>query len=339
MLLATVGCDKENSPAGPADGSPFNLVITAKVSTTGNGVVDFEAKASNATTYFFEFGDGTSATSETGQVSHTYTKIGSNSYPVTVKASNAAGQSLTRTIMVQVTLTSTIPGLVWSDEFNISGMPDPAKWTFEIGTGNNGWGNGELQYYTNRSVNASVAGGSLKITAIKENFSGAAYTSARLISKDKFDFKYGRVEARAKLPAGVGTWPAIWMLGADFNSVGWPNCGEIDIMEHRGSELNKIVAALHYPGRSGGNPVSNSTTITNATTEFHLYQLDWTADYIRIYVDDKLFLNVPNSQSIPFNKNFFLLLNIAMGGTFGGPVDPNFNNASMEIDYIRVFRN
>jgi beta-glucanase (GH16 family) len=338
-LVIGMSCGKDDDTQAGGDDTPVNLVITAKVSATGNGVVDFEAKATNATQYAYTFGDGSSGNSATGLISHTYTKAGTNTYPVTVTASSASGKTTAKTVQVEVSVTSTMPGLVWSDEFDVSGAPNAANWTFDIGTGSGGWGNNELQYYTNRSVNASVQSGMLKITAIKENFSGSAYTSARLISRGKFDFKYGRVEARAKLPAGVGTWPAIWMLGADFGTVGWPACGEIDIMEHRGSELNKIFAALHYPGRSGGNPVVNSISITNATTEFHVYKLEWTAETIKIFVDDLLFFNVPNNQSIPFNKNFFFLLNIAMGGTFGGPVDPAFTNASMEIDYIRVFRN
>ncbi|HSK14312.1 MAG TPA: glycoside hydrolase family 16 protein, partial [Phnomibacter sp.] len=238
-----------------------------------------------------------------------------------------------------VNVTSNIPGLVWADEFNVNGTPSPVNWTFEIGTGNNGWGNAELQYYTNRPQNATVSNGVLRITAIRENFSGSAFTSARMITKDKFDFKYGRVEARAKLPTGAGTWPAIWMLGADITSVGWPACGEIDIMEHKGSELNKIHGSLHYPGRSGGNPVTNTTTITNANTEFHVYGLDWSATRIRFSIDGNEFFSVPNNEAIPFNKNFFLILNVAMGGNFGGSVDPTFTSSSMEIDYIRVFSN
>jgi beta-glucanase (GH16 family) len=159
-----------------------------------------------------------------------------------------------------------------------------------------------------------------------------------LLSKNKFAFTYGKVEVRAKLPAGVGTWPAIWMLGSDISSAGWPNCGEIDIMEHRGSELNKIFGTLHYPGRSGGNADGGTKVISNATTEFHTYSIDWSATAIKIYVDDQLYHTVANSASIPFNHDFFFILNIAMGGGFGGTVDPAFTNATMEIDYIRVYK-
>jgi beta-glucanase (GH16 family) len=227
--------------------------------------------------------------------------------------------------------------LIWADEFNVDGPPNPANWVYEVG--NLGLNN-ELQHYTNRPENSIVQGGVLKIKAIKENYLGSSYTSARIISKGKYDFKYGRVEARAKLPAGVGTWPAIWMLGNNIDQVSWPACGEIDIMEHVGKNLNRIYGTLHYPGRSGGNANGNSTIINDATTQFHVYALDWTASAIKIYVDGILYHTVPNSNSIPFNHNFFFLLNVAMGGDFGGPiVDPAFTSASMEIDYIRVYNN
>ncbi len=228
--------------------------------------------------------------------------------------------------------------LVWSDEFDVSGAPDPKKWGFDLGTGSNGWGNSELQYYTSRSQNVIVQGGVLKIKAVKESFSGSSYTSARLLTKDLFAFKYGKVEVRAKLPEGKGTWPAIWMLGSNISTAGWPACGEIDIMEHKGNEPNKIHATLHYPGRSGGNADGSSRMITNASTEFHVYKLEWSATSIDIYVDNQMVHSVANNSKIPFNHDFFIILNVAMGGTFGGAVDPGFTNATMEIDYVRVYR-
>ena len=234
--------------------------------------------------------------------------------------------------------TSKAPVLFWSEEFNTDGAPDASKWGYNLGTGDGGWGNQELEYYTSALANAVVSGGVLKITAIKESFNGSSYTSARLVSKDKFDFTYGKVEVRAKIPAGIGTWPAIWMLGSDVNTNYWPACGEIDIMEHRGSELNKIFGTLHYPGRFGGNPDGSTKLITNATTEFHLYSLDWSASSIKIYVDNVLIHSVANSASIPFNHDFFFILNVAMGGGFAGPVDPAFISATMEVDYIRVYK-
>jgi beta-glucanase (GH16 family) len=335
LLIFGISCTKDS------DGGelPPTLTIQATAVDTGNGLVNFEATAPNATGYDFDFGDGTTGSTADGKISHTYTKIGNNTFYVVVTAKGSSGVLQTKTRHVEVTVKSTLPGLIWEDEFNVNGGPSPVNWTFDIGTGSNGWGNNELQYYTNRSQNATVSNGTLKITAIRESFSGSAFTSARLKTKDKFEFKYGRVEARAKLPTGAGTWPAIWMLGADINQVGWPACGEIDIMEHKGSELNKIHGSLHFPGRSGGNPVTNTTTITNANTEFHVYSVDWSESSIKFAIDGNVFFTVPNNQGIPFNKDFFMIINVAMGGTFGGPVAPSFTSSSMEIDYIRVFSN
>lgn len=226
--------------------------------------------------------------------------------------------------------------LVWSDEFNTDGAPNPANWSYDIGAG--GWGNGEAQYYTNNTNNVTVQGGNLKITARAENLNGSNYTSARLKSENKFEFTYGKVEVRAKLPTGGGTWPAIWMLGQNYATNTWPSCGEIDIMEHKGNQQDKIYGTLHYPGNSGGNGNSNSTTITGASSEFHVYKAIWTAGSVKLYVDNVLFHTVVNSSSLPFNADFFLILNVAMGGTFGGAINPSFLQSSMEVDYVRVYQ-
>lgn len=227
--------------------------------------------------------------------------------------------------------------LVWADEFNYKGLPDSTKWDYN--EGGNGWGNNELQYYTEKDTqNAMVGNGVLKIIARKENRENREYTSARLSSKNKAEFKYGRIEARAKLPASVGSWPAIWMLGNDKGKTGWPACGEIDIMEHKGSDLNKIFGTLHYPGHSGGNANGKTIQIKGATTEFHVYAVEWEATEIRIYADGQLYHTVVNNDSIPFNHNFFILLNLAIGGNFGGKVDPFFTIDTMEVDYVRVYQ-
>ncbi|MGO4816793.1 family 16 glycosylhydrolase [Flavobacterium sp. W22_SRS_FP1] len=223
--------------------------------------------------------------------------------------------------------------LVFSDEFNTDGTPDPTKWGYDLGAG--GWGNSEEQTYTNSVNNVIVAGGNLKITAKKE---GATYTSARLKSENKFEFTYGKVEVKAKLTTGAGTWPAIWMLGQDYATNTWPACGEIDIMEFKGSEPNKIHGTLHYPAVSPGAGNTNSTTIANASSEFHIYKTIWSPTSVQIFVDDKLYHSVANDSSLPFNKDFFLILNVAMGGTFGGAIDPAFTQSSMEIDYVKVYQ-
>jgi beta-glucanase (GH16 family) len=224
--------------------------------------------------------------------------------------------------------------LRFADEFNTDGAPDPTKWSYDLGAG--GWGNDEAQTYTNNAANSIVSNGTLKITAKRNGSSN--YTSARLKSENKFDFTYGKVECRAKLPVGAGTWPAIWLLGKNYATNTWPACGEIDIMEHRGYDPNRIHGSLHYPGRFGGNANTNTTLINNAASQFHDYKVIWTPSSIRFFVDNVLFHSFANSGSVPFNSDFFLILNVAMGGTFGGSIDPNFSEAAMEIDYIRVYQ-
>ncbi|MDA0176328.1 MULTISPECIES: glycoside hydrolase family 16 protein [Mesoflavibacter] len=223
--------------------------------------------------------------------------------------------------------------LVWQEEFDVDGAPNPANWTYDLGAG--GWGNQEAQTYTNNAENAVVTNGNLVITAIN---TGSGYTSARLKSENLFEFTYGRVEVRAKLPTGGGTWPAIWMLGANYDTVTWPACGEIDIMEHVGNNQNTIHGTLHYPEAFGGNADGSATVVDNVSSEFHNYTVEWTPTAIKIVVDDTVFHTYANTASSPFNSDFFLILNVAMGGTFGGDIDPAFTQSSMEIDYVRVYQ-
>ncbi|WP_340066024.1 glycoside hydrolase family 16 protein [Ascidiimonas aurantiaca] len=228
--------------------------------------------------------------------------------------------------------------LIWEDTFDVAGAPNASTWNFETGTGNNGWGNSEEQFYTDRPENVIVEDGLLKITARAESFSGSNYTSARITTQDKFEFQYGRIEARAKLPSGGGTWPAIWMLGADFETNIWPAAGEIDIMEHVGNDQDRIFGSTHDPNNFGGNARTGSVVIPDVSTEFHVYAAEWTPTEIRFYVDDQLYHTVTNNSSLPFNKDFFIILNVAMGGTFGGAIDNGFTSSTMEIDYIRVYQ-
>lgn len=225
--------------------------------------------------------------------------------------------------------------LMWEEEFDVNGAPDPNTWNIETGN-NNGWGNQELQYYTEDNV--IVEDGILKITAKAENESGFNYTSSRINTLNNFNFKYGRIEVRAKLPSGGGTWPAIWMLGSNFPDVGWPETGEIDIMEHKGNEPGVIHGSLHLPGNFGGDAISQVTTVQDVTEEFKNYTVEWSANRILFAVDDVVFHEYTNSSGTPFNNPFFLILNVAMGGTFGGDVDPDFTESTMEVDYIRVYQ-
>lgn len=228
--------------------------------------------------------------------------------------------------------------LIWAEEFNDDGAPCDENWSYNIGTGEDGWGNGESQYYTDRSDNVIVQDGVLKITAKRENFSESEFTSARIISYQKFEFTYGRVEARAKLATGGGTWPAIWTLGSDFETNPWPAAGEMDLMEHVGNEQDEIFSSLHFPGNSGGQAVTESTIVPGVSEEFHIYSMDWTASEVRFAVDGEVYHVFQNNGDLPFNKNFFLILNVAMGGNFGGAIDPAFQESTMEIDYIRVYQ-
>lgn len=229
--------------------------------------------------------------------------------------------------------------LVWQDEFEIAGKPDLSKWTYDTAHGcpNCGWGNNEKQYYTDRLENVVIEDGVLKIHGKREKFDDAEFTSGRIHSKGKFSVKYGRIEARAKVPEGVGTWPAIWMLGSNIDSVGWPACGEIDIMEHRGSELNKIFATLHYPGYFGDNANGHFTMVENANKDFHIYAAEWNADSISLFVDKTLIHKAALTKDMPYHQDFYILVNMAIGGNFAGAVDTAFNNATFEIDYIRVY--
>jgi glycerophosphoryl diester phosphodiesterase len=227
--------------------------------------------------------------------------------------------------------------LIWADEFNYSGAPDSKKWNYNIGNGTDGWGNQELEYYTDRAENVKVEKGVLKINAIKEDYKGRPYTSSRLTSKQKFDFTYGIVEVRAKMPTGVGTWPAIWMLGSNIDTIPWPACGEIDIMEHLGRDLNNIYGTFHYPKHSGINANGKTKKIADVT-QFHIYKVDWSSTSINLYVDNQLIHTLANSAALPFNKDFFLIINLAMGGNFAGAVDPSVTKATMEVDYVRVYK-
>jgi beta-glucanase (GH16 family) len=233
---------------------------------------------------------------------------------------------------------------IWSDEFDYSGKPLSTKWGYDLG--GTGWGNNELQLYTDKIENAKVENGRLIITAIKETVGSNQYTSARLVSKGKGDFLYGRVEVRAKLPSGRGTWPAIWMLPTDWAYGNWPASGEIDIMEHVGYDPNKVHFSVHTKSYNHniGTQKSESRMINTAMTAFHDYRVDWTPYAVRGYFDDQLVFTFVNEgkgfASWPFDKRFHILLNLAVGGNWGGAqgIDETVFPAIFEIDYVRVYK-
>lgn len=240
--------------------------------------------------------------------------------------------------------------IIWDDDFDVDGSPDPDLWSYDIGTGveifgQPGWGNNEQQYYTDRPENIRVEGGMLHITARKESFEGSNYTSAKILTRGKFERTYGRYEARIMLPFGQGIWPAFWLLGDDSGgSVIWPQIGEIDIMEYRGQEPIVIHGSVHGPGYSGGRAVTDTYRLTGGRfdTEFHVFAIEWGPDFIHYYVDDVLYNEItPNDVNGEwvFNDNtFYIILNVAVGGTFVGP--PNSSTPfpqTMLVDYVRVY--
>lgn len=338
FLFFSCSGDSGSTETGSSVVKPSNLVVAATpvgVTTQnpngdGSGTVTFTFSATNAKSFKIALGDGETKETTSGSLTYTYNAAGTNSYTVFVSAYNGS-EFISSSVVISLYVA---PKAIWADEFNIDGAPNPSYWGYDIG--NNGWGNNEIQNYTNRSENVKVQNGVLKIITLKENYGGSNYTSARIKTQGKFSFKYGRVDIRAKLPSGVGTWPALWMLGENISTINWPACGEIDIMEHLGRELNKVHGSLHAPSHYGGNSKTGTTTISNVSTEFHIYSLDWRADAIKFYVDNVLFYSYDNNSSTPFNSNFFFIINNAMGG-WGGSVDPNFISSTFEVDYIRVF--
>ncbi|QLY39541.1 family 16 glycosylhydrolase [Hujiaoplasma nucleasis] len=240
---------------------------------------------------------------------------------------------------------------IWCDEFNVDGLPDSSKWMYDVG--GTGWGNNELQYYTNADLdNAFVEDGILNIRALKENVGTNDYTSARLITKYQGDWQYGRIQIRAKMPAGRGTWAAIWMLPTNWVYGGWPYSGEIDIMEYVGYDDGVIHGTIHTGAYNHGlgTQIGYSRSLETVEEEFHLYEMIWEPSSIKLFVDGIQFatfgynpdtnIDVKNSDAWPFDEAFHLILNVAIGGNWGGVqgVDDSIFPTSMQVDYVRVFQ-
>ncbi|MGZ3756376.1 MAG: glycoside hydrolase family 16 protein [Mucilaginibacter sp.] len=229
----------------------------------------------------------------------------------------------------------------WSDEFDYTGSPDSTKWTYDLG--GTGWGNNELEYYTKSLNNVSVANGLLTITARKESIGGMNYSSARMVSKGSGNLLYGRIEIKAKLPSGTGTWPAIWMLPNDYVYGNWPNSGEVDIMEMVGYDPNNVHFSAHNQTYFGGNSKTSTYNIPTSSTEFHLYREDWTPYAIRGYYDNNLVFTYTNNGMgaafWPYDQKFHLLMNVAVGGNWGGikGVDNTAFPTTMQVDYVRFY--
>lgn len=315
-------------------------------SGNGTGVVQFSAVAKNAVKYGYRFNDVSEEVSTDGNFTYTFREEGIHDYKITVLAYSITGESIAFSETISVFVAEYEAKLVWSDEFEGDGTLSAQNWKLEtIAPDNGSWYNGELQHYTNRQDNAYVSDGTLKIVAKKEQYTAQGttkeYTSARLNSL--FSFTYGRVEVRAKLPFGHGTWPAIWMLGSNIETEGWPACGEIDIMEHWGHDPKKISSATHTPSCHGGctDVTVGTTIIADYNTEFHVYAVEWNKDSLRFFIDDEFVYaynpTLKDKDTWPYTADQFIILNVAMGGSWFS-VDPNFVSSTMEVDYVRVYQ-
>ena len=359
-LVLAMSCSSEDPKS---DGAPSDFIVEVAVDGAngtdpagdGSGKVVITATAKNAVKYAFRIDTGDMIESQTGILEHQFSKNGTHSYNIAAWAYSSGGEFVTKTVSVEVYKSDEkFTTLIFSDEFEYEGRPDTQKWHHQIIPPENGsWHNGELQHYTDRAENSYVSDGTLKIKALKEQYtyngSTKAYTSARLNAK--IAFTYGKIEVRAKLPSPAGTWPAIWTLGANSNetgnyfgnqygSVGWPLCGEIDIMEQTGWDKNSTISHFHWGDlntkeyKEEGGEVS----ISDASTEYHIFSLEWDSNNLKTYVDDKLVHTFPNGTNRPFNHEHYLILNIAMGGNLGGNVPDNFTEGTFEIDYVRIYQ-
>ncbi len=322
----------------------------------GSGVVQVTATADNAVRYAFRFENGELQESPSGTMEHTFSEVGTHTTNIVAWAYSESGEFINKTesFTIHKSADAQFANLVFSDEFEEEGELDGEKWHHQVIPPNNGsWHNDELQHYTARPENSFVSDGTLKIKALKEQYSYGAstksYTSARLNSK--FAFTFGRVEVRAKLPAAAGTWPAIWTLGANCNETGgyfgdeygsgqWPGCGEIDILEQTGWDKNEIISHFHWGDRNTGEYQNRGGTaaVENTAGEFHVYAMEWTSNSIKTFVDDELVFELPNSAEKPYDHPHYLLLNIAIGGNLGGDVPEDFTADTFEIDYVRIYQ-
>ena len=363
MALSCSGSDDigPTGDNGPLEITPSNLVLTIDIVGAdpnfpygdGLGVIQCTATATDAVKYGFKFDNGDEIESFSGNLDFTFTNDGTNSHIVYVFAYSNTNNFISNFQEITVYVNDSGLQLVWSDEFNDSGAINTANWFHQTQLPAGGsWFNGEVQHYTNRTDNSIVSDGFLNIIAKKEVFTDQEYTkqytSARLNSK--FAFTYGRVEVRAKLPTGVGTWPAIWLLGRNINeagaywetqgygAVGWPTCGEVDIMEHWGNNQNFVSSAIHTPSSSGNTINKGGQTISTVSSTFHVYALEWTEEKMVFSVDDVVHYTynpaIKNADTWPFDNDQYIILNIAIQPS----IDQAFTQSAMEIDYVRVYQ-
>lgn len=347
-------CTKESESKNT--GNPFNLSVDIEVSESVYGLVHVTAFADNAVRYELYSGDFPVESNETGKFERQYTQIGS--YTFEIRAYGSSGRYMKASRTFSIGERESVPlsrgyfspveyegyHLTWSDEFNGNGL-DLSAWTFEIGNGCPGlcgWGNNELQYY--RMENLEMGDSTLTIVAKNENFQGFNYTSTRIKTQNKKTFKYGRVDIRALLPQGQGIWPALWMLGSNIESVGWPSCGELDIMEliGGGGRDNEIHGTLHWD--NGGRVLSGKGYSLDSgifADSYHVFSIIWDDISIKWLVDDYQFneINITPAHMNEFHEEFFFIFNVAIGGNWpGNPDNTTIFDQRMKVDYIRVFQ-
>jgi len=352
LTFGFMGC--EDKPVDPVV-LPENFIWSVDYSATTKGKVTFTMNATNANYFSAIFKDKSgdvTVESPNGVVSHTFAAEGT--YEVVLKAHASAANYVKAMDTVEITGVTLADGystpnayagynLAWADEFSGDAL-DLSSWGFDVGNGSGGWGNNESQYYTSGTANCVVSNGKLTITAKKESQGGYNYTSARILTKGKREFQYGRIDIRARLPKGQGIWPALWMLGSNFSSVGWPKCGELDIMELVGHQPNRVHGTAHF----GNQPPSTQRTASYGLSKgtfsdaYHVFTLKWENNLVEWYVDDVKFhsMTPANTGGIyPFNQKFFFIFNVAVGGNWPGYPDvTTVFPQQMDVDYVRVFQ-
>jgi hypothetical protein len=355
IILLNLSCNKADSVSTD---DPTNLIVEITESEENTGVVTIHAAADNAVEYRLYIGSQNEPAAVNSSGWFEYTFIQPGYYQIEVRAYGSSGRYIRESRQIMVDLSRDVPledgyfspltyegyELVWNDEFDGSNI-DPANWVFETGTGCPGlcgWGNNELQYY--RQENARVEGGVLTIEARKENYQGSSFTSARMKTQGKKSFRYGRIDIRALLPKGQGIWPALWMLGNDITTVGWPKCGEIDIMEMigGGGRENQVHGTVHWDidghVSAGGSYRKQQGTFAD---EYHVFSIIWDETTIKWFVNDIQFyvIDITPHHMTEFHQEFFFIFNVAAGGNWpGNPDGTTVFPQQMRVDYIRVFQ-
>lgn len=354
ISFSLMSCNGDNEVFQAENPSSLSVVIdivgqtAAMPNGNGSGMINITATASGAVKYDFYINGTKRASTLNGVYAHTFEAIGVNENEIRVEAISVSGgvSKSTKNINIlkeedatdgDLIISGPLPGqsLIWSDEFGGADL-NTSNWVYE--TGDLGVNN-ELQNYTDRNDNLVVEDGLLKITAKAEDFGGNAYTSARIKTQGKREFRFGTMEARIKLALGQGTWPAFWMLGANIDEVGWPTCGEIDIMEYVGRNPIRTYSNVFFPGNTGAdNTTSRFLDVEGLDSGFHVFRAEWDTNKIVFKIDGVAYNTFTITDGLPFRDDFFFILNVAMGGDFGGAVSPDFTEATMEVDYVRVYQ-